>query len=328
MPVKKNIGKMPMPRLSAVMKMPMAVFDAHNDSLTERDDLQTLTQRLEDGHWDLVRFLEGGGRWQIAAIFTPPRFTGKDAFHHALQHLERALEWVEANRDKVRLILRKSDLQDDGRIGILLSLEGASPLMGKGENLRLFFRLGIRCLTLTWNHRNELADGVGVGDAAGGLTEAGKNIVAECERLGIAVDVSHLSERSFWALMEVVRKPVFASHSNFRSLCDHQRNLTDEQAEAIVKRGGVICLTFVPDFVGGDLTKLCQHYAHGVQLLGESALGLGSDFDGCRDPVVPDAASFPQLVDALRQMGFPSGQIRKLFYANLLRYFRHILPRE
>jgi len=187
--------------------MKLAVFDAHNDSLTEREDLEALTSRLSDGHWDLVRFAEGGGRWQIAAIFTPPRFSGIEALAYALNHLERALDWVEQHRDKVRLILNKRDLKDDGRIGILLSLEGASPIVGRVEFLRIFFRLGIRCLTLTWNHRNELADGVGVGDAAGGLTEAGKAVVAECERLGIAVDVSHLSERSFWDLMRVATKP-------------------------------------------------------------------------------------------------------------------------
>lgn len=312
-----------------VQAMPIgsfAVLDAHCDAITHREDLQMLTKWLDDGHWDLVRFAEGGGRWQITAIFTPPQFVGKDAFHHALWHLERALEWAEANSNKIRLILRKSDLDDDGRIGVLLSLEGASPLIGKVENLRLFFRLGIRALTLTWNHRNELADGVGVGDTAGGLTEAGKAVVAECERLGIAVDVSHLSERSFWDLMKIVSKPVFASHSNFRALCDHRRNLTDKQAKAIAANGGVICLTFVPSFVGGGLNAFVCHYEHGVRLLNENALGLGSDFDGCKDPVVPDAASFPLLSDALRQKGILASQIRKLFSTNLLRYFRSILP--
>jgi Zn-dependent dipeptidase, microsomal dipeptidase homolog len=306
--------------------MKLAVFDAHNDSLTEREDLEALTSRLSDGHWDLVRFAEGGGRWQIAAIFTPPRFSGIEALAYALNHLERALDWVEQHRDKVRLILNKRDLKDDGRIGILLSLEGASPIMGRVEFLRLFFRLGIRCLTLTWNHRNELADGVGVGSAAGGLTKAGKAIVAECERLGIAVDVSHLSERSFWDLMRVATKPVFASHSNFRALCDHPRNLTDEQAEAIAEKGGVICLTFVPAFVGGDLAQFVRHYFHGVELVGEKALGLGSDFDGCKNPVLPDASAFPQLAQVLRQSGVSSSALKSLFHANLLRYFRKILP--
>jgi len=306
--------------------MKLAVFDAHNDSLTEREDLEALTSRLSDGHWDLVRFAEGGGRWQIAAIFTPPRFSGIEALAYALNHLERALDWVEQHRDKVRLILNKRDLKDDGRIGILLSLEGASPIMGRVEFLRLFFRLGIRCLTLTWNHRNELADGVGVGTAAGGLTKAGKAIVAECERLGIAVDVSHLSERSFWDLMRVATKPVFASHSNFRALCDHPRNLTDEQAEAIADKGGVICLTFVPAFVGGDLAQFVRHYFHGVELVSEKALGLGSDFDGCKNPVLPDASAFPQLAQALRQSGVSTSALKSLFHANLLRYFRKILP--
>ena len=175
----------------------MRVFDAHTDALTGREDLSTLTQRLNDGHWDLVRFAEGGGRWQIAAIFTPPKFVGVEALAYALHHLARILEWVEQHRQRVRLILRRRDLTDDGRIGLLLSLEGASPLMGREEFLRLFFRLGIRCLTLTWNHRNELADGVGVGDAAGGITETGETIVSAGERVGLAFGGAPLSEGRF-----------------------------------------------------------------------------------------------------------------------------------
>lgn len=309
------------------MTMKLSVFDAHNDSLTEREDLDKLINRLSDGHWDLIRFKEGGGRWQITAIFTPPRFSGIEAFAYALHHLERALEWVERHRDKVRLIMTAKDLEDDGRIGVLLSLEGASPLMGRVEILRLFFRLGIRCLTLTWNHRNELADGIGVGEAAGGLTEAGKAIVAECEKLGIAIDVSHLSQRSFWDLMRIAKKPVFASHSNFRSICAHPRNLTDEQAKAVSERGGVICLTFVPAFVGGGLDQLLEHYFHGAQLVGEKSLGIGSDFDGCTNPVLHDASAFPTLAEALKQTGVSPSAIKALFHVNLLRYFRKILPK-
>ncbi|MGQ9519186.1 MAG: dipeptidase [Candidatus Fervidibacter sp.] len=305
--------------------MKIAVFDAHIDSLTERKDLGALTSRQSDGHWDLVRFAEGGGKWQVAAIFTPRGFSGVEALAHALHHLERALEWIERCKDKVRLILNRRDLKEDGRIKILLSLEGASPLMGRVETLRLFFRLGIRCLTLTWNHRNELADGVGLGEAAGGLTEAGKAIVSECERLGIAIDVSHLSERSFWDLTKIAHKPFFASHSNFRSVCDHPRNLTDEQAKAIAERGGVICLTFVPTFVGGDMSLLVRHYLHGVRLVGEKALALGSDFDGCTEPVVPDASYFPEFAKALRREGVSPPAIRALFHGNLLRYFRQVL---
>ena len=109
-------------------------------------------------------------------------------------------------------------------------------------------------------------------------------------------------------------------------ICDHPRNLTDEQAKAIAERGGVVCLTFVPSFVGGDLTKFLSHYEHGVKLVGAKALGLGSDFDGCKDPVLPDASRFPQLADALREKGVSATAIRSLFHVNLLRYFERVLP--
>ena len=308
------------------------VFDAHCDFLNEWDDLSVLKQRVERessrGHWDLVRFREGGGVIQIAVIWTPPNLTGKEAFHHAMEQMERVLTWAEKNTDILSIVRRKRDLMlDDSRIKLLISLEGASPLIGSPRNLRLFFQLGVRALTLTWNHRNELADGVSVSADPSGLTDAGRLVVAECERLGVAVDVSHLAERGFWDLCKIAQKPFFASHSNLKGLCNDRRNLSDKQSRALAEKGGIACLTFVPEFTGdGGLVKFVRHYERACNLIGAGAVGLGSDFDGCTNPILPDSSCYPSLADALYEGGFSRADVRKLFGGNLRRYFRATLP--
>ncbi|MCS7224916.1 MAG: membrane dipeptidase [Armatimonadetes bacterium] len=303
----------------------LTVFDAHCDSLTNVEDLSVLLEERQEGHWDLSRFVRGGGRWQVLAVFTPPRYRGKEAFLFAVAHVEKALEWMEASSRHLRLILSKRDLRDDGRVGILLALEGASPLIGRVDLLRIFFRLGVRLITLTWNYGNELADGVGVSDPKG-LTEAGRKVVDACQNLGIAVDVSHLSLPSFISLMEVAEKPVIASHSNFYSLCPHRRNLTDKQALQIARRGGVIGLTFVPEFVGGGANRFLDHFFHGLQLVDQDHLAVGSDFDGCTNPVYPDASHYADLDQDLKKRGVPITVRDRFFSKNLLKFFKSVLP--
>src|SRR5690606_30161839 len=122
-------------------------------------------------------------------------------------------------------------------------------LAGSVEILRIFYRLGVRAVGLTWNYRNELADGQAEAESGGGLTRAGRAVVREMERLGMLIDVSHLSDASFEQVLEVAEGPVFASHSNARRICRHPRNLTDEQIRAIAARGGVIGINFAPQFL-------------------------------------------------------------------------------
>ncbi|OUM96906.1 MAG: membrane dipeptidase [Thermobacillus sp. ZCTH02-B1] len=225
---------------------------------------------------------EAGAVLQTFAVWLPKRVpqtflsvaAAVDAFYrHVL------------SRPNVTLVRTREDLAvcGPGRPGALLALEGAEGLEGSLAALRLLHRLGLRMLGLTWNDANWAADGV-MEPRGGGLTRAGRELVRACHELGIIVDVSHLSERAFWETLETGGRPVVASHSNVRSVCDHPRNLSDGQIRAIIESGGLIGLTFVPWFVRDGEPNgpedLIPHIEKVLELGGRDHLAIGSDYDG------------------------------------------------
>ncbi|AZN40926.1 dipeptidase [Paenibacillus albus] len=188
--------------------------------------------------------------------------------------------------------IRTSDdaakLQSSGKIGAMLSLEGVDGLGGDLAMLRILFALGVRAVGLTWNHANWAADGV-MEPRGGGLTKKGRALVEECNRLGILVDVSHLSDRAFWDVLHISTKPVIASHSNCRALCPHPRNLADDQLAALLAAGGMVGVTFVPHFVAShqpaQIADVLRHIERICELGGREQLMFGSDFDGIEEYV-------------------------------------------
>ncbi|MFN4182549.1 MAG: dipeptidase [bacterium] len=304
----------------------MWVFDAHCDALTRGDSLFVYSEKRRGGHWDLPRFLEAGGRWQVLSIFTPPSLEGSDAFLFAIRILDRYEQWCE-RENHIQTVLRKSDLDvPEGTCGILLHLEGANPLKGDPTLLELFFRRGIRSLSFTWNNRNDFADGLGVADRSSGLTHKGKELLYLAESLGVAVDVSHLSEASFWSVLQESRKPVYASHSNVYQIFPHPRNLKEKQLEALAERGGVVCLNFVSEFCGPHgAYSWKEHLKKAIEICGASGVGLGSDFEGCELPVFPDVASFGDVYWML-SCEYEEPLLEGLFYMNLYRFFYQALP--
>ena len=167
--------------------------------------------------------------------------------------LDAVVAETERLRDDFRLVLSARDMDDAaqaGQIGVLLSIEDGAALEGSLSALRAFYRLGVRAMGLTWNGRNELGEGVGAAKGAGGgLTAFGRDVVREMNRLGMIVDVSHLSEAGFWDVLEISDAPVIASHSNAKAVCDHRRNLTDRQIKALADAGGVMGINFCPPFL-------------------------------------------------------------------------------
>jgi len=182
-------------------------------------------------------------------------------------------------------------------------------------------------LTLTWNHRNEIADGVFDRRTKGGLTRFGVEVIQEMNRLNMLIDVSHLSEAGFWDVLEVSRKPVMASHSNCRRICDSPRNLSDDQIKSLAGAGGVMGLCFVPDFVHlsePSLDKLIDHVDHVTELAGIDCLGLGSDFDGFEAalPGLEDVSRLPALTEGLLHRGYSTEAIQKILGGNFLRLLK------
>jgi len=215
-------------------------------------------------------------------------------------------------------------------VGVLLTLEGGEALEEELAVLRQFYRLGVRGLSLTWNYRNALAGGISEQRAAG-LSDLGAATVRELNRLGMLVDVSHLSERAFWEVLEISQGPVVATHANAYRLCSHPRNLKDEQLRALAARGGVVGVTFVPAFVASQapsLERLADHVEYLCATVGVDAVGLGSDFDGSEERLagLEDAGALPNLTACLLARGFKEEELGKILGGNWLRVLEEILP--
>lgn len=311
------------------------VVDAHADTFAI--DVVAGKRRLADtgkgGHVDLARLAAGGVSCQVFTLFVPPTVPPAWNTLRALEILDAVAQEVGALEDKLLWVHRGADLdraRQEGRIAILVTLEGCEVLGGSLATLRAFYRLGVRAAGLTWNVRNELADGVGEPRGAG-LTGFGREVVAEMNNLGMVVDVSHLSEAGFWEVLEISRQPVIASHSNARRLCDHRRNLTDDQIRALARKGGVIGINFCPEFLTdrgpATLQDVVRHIEYMIELAGPDHVGLGSDFDGI--PSTPsgleDVSQLPRLTEALLAAGLGEETVQKVLGHNFLRVFREVL---
>lgn len=275
------------------------------------------------------RLTSGGVDLQVFAIYVPD--DRPKTPETALQEAELFGSAVLA-APGVKLIRTGADLEEAGRTGqmaALLSLEGVDSLRGEWWALRLLHRLGLRLLGITWNHANWACDGA-MEPRGGGLTRAGRQLVRECESLGILLDVSHLSERGFWDLAEAAKRPFFASHSNARSLRSHPRNLTDDQIRALVAVDGIIGVTFVPWFLTDRETAVIddvlRHVEYMCSLGAEKHLAFGSDFDGIDRHVagLSNPGEYPALAEALLARypeelvaGFLGGNARRFLGANL-----------
>ncbi|MBZ4656365.1 MAG: Membrane dipeptidase, partial [Thermoanaerobacter sp.] len=260
--------------------------DFHCDTLYRLVDKKIdFAERSKEGHVDLQRMKEGKVHLQVFAVFVDPKQMRKNAATMALKMIDKMHEVIEETKE-FRLILKGEDIdkaKEEEKIGALLSIEGGEALEGEISLLRMFYKLGVRALTLTWSLRNDLGDGVDSVKEAG-LTSFGREVVKEMNRLGMIVDVSHLNEKGIWDVVELSEKPIIASHSNAKTLCSHRRNLTDKQIKAIAQKGGVIGINFAPQFLRDEgqatLEDVLNHIDYICELVGEDYIGFGSDFDG------------------------------------------------
>ena len=212
----------------------------------------------------------------------------------------------------------------------MLSIEGADVIEGRISMLRVFYRLGVRMVGLVHHLRNLLADGVKDRRTGGGLSEMGVQAVEELNRLGVLIDVSHMNDEGFWDLMEVTGKPVIASHSNSRAVCDHPRNMTDEMIKALAEGGGVMGMNFAPSFVHpvhATVQGVVDHIDHIVELVGPDHIGLGSDFDGISHTPegLEDVSKIHRITAELAKRGHSEPDIRKILGENHLRLIKTVV---
>ncbi|PKM82104.1 MAG: peptidase [Firmicutes bacterium HGW-Firmicutes-13] len=309
------------------------IADAHCDTVHRfflPSDEYDFKNRNDSGHIDLPRLKEGGIKVQVFALYIEPEYNPDRSLKRCLILYDQLIRTLQDCREEIELV-RSSDEMEDAlkkdKIAAFISIEGGEALEGSLAVLRVLYSLGIRFLTLTWNHRNQIADGVGEKETGGGLTRFGREVIKEMNRLEMVIDVSHLSEAGFWEVMELSESPVIASHSNAAALCSHPRNLKDEQIKALADKGGLIGINFYPPFVGSqkaDIPFLLDHIDHMVNLVGIDYIGLGSDFDGIKETLVglEDVSKLPNLTHELITRGYNDKDIKKIYGENFLNFIK------
>jgi|LSQX01.3.fsa_nt_gb membrane dipeptidase len=311
------------------------IVDCHCDTLWLFDRKEYhFNRKNRIGHIDLPRLQSGGVAVQFFAVCTAPIKDRGTPLEAALHYLILFDEMLARTGTAVLRVEKMQDLDEaeaNGKVACLLALEGAEPLCGNLELLSLFYRLGVRCISLTWNERNCFADGCAEEISGGGLTRSGRLLISRMEALGIVLDLAHLSRAGFRDALELATRPPLVSHANCFRLCEHPRNLTDEQLKQLAERGGVMGLTFYPPFITGtktaSLDQLLDHFVHAASVAGVEHVGIGSDFDGISESVeeLDHAACYPALLAGLRHRGFSFREIKQIAGENVKRLLKQNL---
>lgn len=275
---------------------------------------------------NVERLKRGGVMVQFFAVFVHPDVPSDQKWQYALEQIDLFYTEVIGKHPEMKHIKKWQDLDNlqAGEIGAVLTLEGADPIGNDLGKLRHLYRLGVLSVGLTWNHANLCADGAEEPRGAG-LTSLGKEVVQLNNESGVFTDVSHLSVQGFWDVMECAKFPI-ASHSNARALCNHARNLDDEQIKGLFAHGGLMHVVFNPPFINEDSTKatlsdLIKHIDHLCALGGVKQIGFGSDFDGISHYVkhLEDASKYQNLIDALLNY-YSADEVRGFAYENFLNH--------
>ncbi len=307
-------------------------------------------------HTDLARLATGGvdaqffSIWPSAAYYDPDDPRSGRSFARANEMIDALLGQIERHPDRLEMARSSADIRRiaaDGRIAALLGVEGGHAIEHDLANLRALYGRGVRYMTLTWSFSHSWADASGdpmqsAERLHGGLTEFGRSVVREMNALGMLVDISHVSDETFWDVLDAAKAPVIASHSSVRALAPHPRNLSDEMLAAVAANGGVVMINFSTMYLdprkttprayawdwlrhaGGSATTVghvVDHIDHVVRVAGIDHVGIGSDFDGT--PFLPGglqhAGEFPNLTAELLVRGYAEGDVRKILGENLLR---------
>ena len=296
-------------------------FDGHCDTIS-RCAHRGRSLRENGGQLDLVRLGRFQKAAQVFALFAPAaRYPAGTLFGECQKQHEVFCTELAKNADlaiQCRTGAEIDAAHAAGKIAALLSIEGAELIDCDPEKLETAAAWGVKTINITWNYVNALS-GANVEQPDRGLTDQGRAFVKEAVRLGIRLDVSHLSDPGFWDLAEMGLGPIVATHSNARALCGHPRNLTDDMFRAIRDCGGVAGFNVCDEFVGGAcaLADGVRHIEHFLELDGEKTVSLGGDWDGC-GPFAgwKGVQDLPQLWDALEARGWSRPLLEDVFFNN------------
>ncbi len=352
---------------NARMANPLPIFDGHNDillnlHLPERGSNRSFFVESDRGHLDLPRMRKGGFGGGFFAVFVPntagtvkeediiktengyefplaPAIEYDYALKTALAVTARLFRIEAESEGQVKVVRTSDDLETslhNGTIAAILHFEGAEAIDPDLDALEVFYQAGLRSLGIVWSRTNIFGHGVPFRfphspDTGPGLTELGKKLVRACNRLGIMIDLSHITEKGFWDVEQLSDKPLVATHSNVHALCPCPRNLTDKQLDAIQASDGMVGLNFAVSFLRNDgyndantpIETMVRHIDYLVEHLGIDHVGLGSDFDGATVPQdIKDVTGLPKLLAALREHGYDEAALQKITHENWLRVLR------
>lgn len=296
----------------------MRFFDLHCDTLYK----MTVEKReiyKNNFHIDIERSFKYKPYVGCFAVWIPDKIRGDRAFDFFCKARENLYNQEKIYNKYFKICKSFEDIKNlKNRQGIILTVEGGAVLAGKIENIIKLQQCGVKIMTLTWNGKCEIGDGV---DFDGGLSEFGYKVVKEMERLGIIIDISHASEKLFYDVCDISSKPFIATHSNSKSICNHKRNLTNDQFKTIKSINGLVGVTFCSYFLSDknkmNIDDLMRHTEHFLELGGEDILAIGSDFDGAELPdYINGIESLEKIYEYFLKNNYSEKILDKIFFKN------------
>jgi membrane dipeptidase len=317
------------------------LIDGHNDlpweirtSEVAPHDVQAAANDLRSTtpfHTDIERLRRGRVGAQFWSVYIPYEAVEEGAAKVQLEQIDIARQIIDKYPDVFELARTASDLESafgKGKVASMLGMEGGHAIENSLGALRAFYDMGVRYMTLTHNGTLDWADSCCDEPRHGGLTEFGREVVREMNRLGMLVDLSHTSPETMNDALDVAEAPVIWSHAAARGVLDHPRNVPDQVLRRLPENGGVVMVTFVPSFLTerdeATIADVADHIEHIAAVAGIDHVGIGSDFDGITSTPVglEDVSKFPALFQELARRGWSEGELAKAAGENVLRAWR------
>ena len=304
----------------------MFIVDGHCDTIQVALDRN---MDLEEGSlsFNLKQAMQKAPILQMTAAYISPKY--EKSFQRAcdiINHFERQ---IKKYPEELLQVKTKEDIltvEQEKKIGCLLTIENGRAIEDKLENIEYFYKKGVKVMSITWNEDNLLGCGA-LTKQDNGLTEYGKQYVQKLNEKKMIVDVSHSSEKTFWDTIKINERPSIATHSCCYSLCQHPRNLKDEQIKQIARNNGIVGICYCTNFLSetgiAGTKEIAEHIAHIANLVGVDYVGLGSDFDGLDENEIPtdlkNIGQIDKLVQELKKVGFQEDEIEKIMGRNWIR---------
>ena len=345
----------PLTRARALHKQ-VPLIDGHNDypwalrGLDPGRDFSKadLSKPVPALHTDIARLRQGGVGGQFWSVYTPSTMTGQEAVRVTLEQIDIVHRMTKRWPETFAMAYTAADIERSfkaGRIGSLIGMEGGHSIDDSLPALRMFYALGARYMTLTHNGNLRWADAAADQPVVGGLSKFGEEVVREMNRLGMLVDLSHVSAEAMADALRVSEAPVIFSHSSAKALCNVPRNVPDDVLQLTARNGGVVMVTFVPGFISqavadfdakpeaarkgqappkATLVQVADHIDHIRKVAGIDHVGIGGDFDGISSVIsgLEDVSTYPALTAELLRRGYSDDEVKKILGLNVLRVMK------